>query len=43
MKLLIKTLKAKENFTDNHGHNIFRLFDTLPSFFVTTNETKHDY
>ena len=27
----------------NHGHNILRLFDTLPSFLFTTSETKHDY
>ena len=32
MELLIKT-KTKENFADNHGHNIMRLFDTLPNFF----------
>ena len=22
----------KENFADNHGHNILRLFDVLPNF-----------
>ena len=32
MELLIKT-KTKENFADNQGHNIMRLFDTLPIFF----------
>ena len=25
--LLIKTYKSKENFSDNHVHNILRLFD----------------
>ena len=24
----------------NHGHNILRLFDTLPDFLFTTSETK---
>ena len=27
----------------NHGHNILRLFDTLPNVLFTTNETKRDY
>ena len=27
LKLLIKTLKAKENFADYHVHNVVRLFD----------------
>ena len=27
----------------NHGHNIFRPFDTLPNFLFTTIETKRDY
>ena len=34
------------NFADanyNHGHNIMRSFDVLPSFPFTTNETKPDY
>ena len=25
---------------DNHGHNIFRIFDVLPNFPFTTSETK---
>ena len=29
--------------TRNHGHNILRLFDTLPNVLFTTNETKRDY
>ena len=33
MGLIIKALKAKENFADNHGDNILRLFDVLPNFF----------
>ena len=27
----------------NHGHNILRLFDTLPNFLFTTSEIKRDY
>ena len=27
----------------NHGHNNYRLFDTLPNFLSTTSETKRDY
>ena len=27
-----KAIKTNENFADNHGHNILRLFDTLPNF-----------
>ena len=27
----------------NHGHNILRLFDTLPNFLFTTSEMKRDY
>ena len=30
-----------QNFS--HGHNSLRLFDTLPNFFFTTSEAKHDY
>ena len=33
MGLIRKTLKAKENFADNHGHNILRLFDVLANSF----------
>ena len=28
---------------NNYGDNILRLFDTLPNFLFTTNETKRDY
>ena len=38
-----KTYKAKENFSDNHFHNILRLFDVLPNFPFTTSETMRDY
>ena len=41
--MLIKTWKAKENFADNDGHNILRLFDVLPNFSFTTSERKSDY
>ena len=27
----------------NHGHNILRIFGTLPNFLFTTSETKRDY
>ena len=35
--------RAKENFVDNHFHNILRLPGVLPSFPFTTSETMHDY
>ena len=38
-----KRQKAKENFTNIHGHNTLRLFDVLPNFLFITNETKHRY
>ena len=41
--LLTKILKAKENFPDNHCHNIQRLFDILPNFPFTTSETMCNY
>ena len=41
--MLIKTEKVKENFADNDGHNILRLFDVLPNFSVATSEIKRDY
>ena len=34
---------AKENFADNHFHNILRLFDASPNFPFTTSETMGDY
>ena len=39
----MKTQKAKENFEDNHFHNILRVFDVLPNFFFTADETMRDY
>ena len=43
LELLIKTEKAKQNFADNHFHNILRFFDVLPNFPLTTSETMGDY
>ena len=40
LKLLIET---KENLTDNHVHNILRLFDGWANFPFTTSETKREY
>ena len=34
---------SSHNILYNHGHNILRLFDTLPNFLFTTSETKRDY
>ena len=34
---------SKSSLSYNHGHNILRLFDTLPSFLYTTSETKRHY
>ena len=34
---------VKINSNYNHGHNILRLFDTLPNFPFTASETKRDY
>ena len=28
---------------DNHGHNILRIFVTLPNFLFTISATKRDY
>ena len=36
---VIKDIKRKENFADNHDHNILRLLDVLSSFPFTTKET----
>ena len=33
----------KENFVDNHGHNIMRISDVSPNFPSTKSETKSDY
>ena len=33
-------MKSKDNFADNHFHNIKRLFDILPNFIFTTSEMK---
>ena len=38
-----ETWKTKENFADNRGHNLLRLFDVWPNFFFTTNGTKLYY
>ena len=43
MELLIKTYKAKENFSDNLGHNFSRLFDDFQNFPFTTNEVNRNY
>ena len=42
-KQLIKTLKVKENFADNHVHKILRIFEGWANFPFTTCETKRDY
>ena len=41
-KLLIqnKTLKPKENFTNNGGHNILKRFDDLSNFHFAASETQ---
>ena len=37
-------IQKKMNYEfNNHGHNILRLFDTLPSFIFTTSEAKCGY
>ena len=36
---VIKDIKRKENFADNHDHNILRLLDVLSSFPFTPKET----
>ena len=43
LDLLIRTQKAKENFADNHFHNILRLLDVSPNFPFITNETMRNY
>ena len=39
----MKTQKAKENLSDNHGNNIVGIFDILPNFPFTASEMKHEY
>ena len=39
---ITKDKKGKENFADNHFHNILRLLDVLPNCF-TTCEAMGDY
>ena len=34
----MKISKAKQNFTDNHFHNILRLFDVLLNFPLTASQ-----
>ena len=36
-------IKAKENFADNHIHDISRLFDVLSIILFTTSQTMCDY
>ena len=38
-----KDVKSKEDFEDNYGYNILRLFYALQNFLLTTSETKYDY
>ena len=40
IKAVNKDIKTKENFSDNHVHNILRLFDDWLNFSLTTNENK---
>ena len=40
---IVKKIKSKWNFSDNHVHNILRLFDGWENFPATTSETKLDY
>ena len=40
--IIVSKEKSVKN-TYNHGHNILKLFDTLPNFLFTTSETKRDY
>ena len=49
-KLLLLTIgavnedkKYKRKFENNEGHNILRVFDTIPKFLFTTGETKRNY
>ena len=39
----MKTLNAKENFVENYGYNITRMFDVLPNFPYTTFKVTADY
>ena len=39
----MKRKNAKENFSDNLGHNVLRDFDVLPNFSFFTSETNRDY
>ena len=43
LKLQLGLFVYKETLSCNYGHNIVRLFDTLPHFLLTTSETKCDY
>ena len=38
-----KNIKTKENFADNHFHNILRLFVVLPTFSFATRLAMCDY
>ena len=37
-----KDIKAKQNFADNHFHNLLRLFDVSPNVPFTISETMCD-
>ena len=38
-----KGMKRKKKFSDNHLHNILKLFDVLQNFIFTTSETMSVY
>ena len=42
LELLIKNKNAKEDFADNHGYHISRVFNIWPNFPFITSETKPD-
>ena len=41
--MLIKTLKAKRSFADNHVHNIWRIFESRANFAFPTSEVNRHY
>ena len=41
--MILKTLKADENFKDNGDHDVLRLFDILSNFSFATSEMGRDY
>ena len=36
-------MKSKKQFEENDGHNVLRIFVTIPNFLFNTSETKRDY